>query len=373
MKIIMATGIFPPQIGGPALYCGKLANHFSETGSDVRVLTYGKVFLKPARYSISWVSRIWPYGLRQFIYFMRLLMIVRKCDVIFAFDTLGAGLPAVLAGRLSGRKVVMRIGGDFLWEKYSESGRPPVSLREFYAAKGYENYPVLFRLVKFVLRSADPVIFTTEFQRDIFVRNYGLDAGRTTVLGNIHEKESDEVFSPSGEKKVVLWAGRFLKLKNLPFLLNVFRRLSAEDPRLVLKMAGEGPESGNLKAEARNMDLGGKVFFPGALNEDSLSEEIKKSYMCVLPSLSEISPNFALKCLSFNKPVVITQETGIKREFPGLMYADPKNEESFYLAMLRLLDENSYDNYQRHIAGIRISGDWEGLSREYLKILERNI
>ena len=128
-----------------------------------------------------------------------------------------------------------------------------------------------------------------------------------------------------------------------------------------------------LKAEARNMDLGGKVFFPGALNEDSLSEEIKKSYMCVLPSLSEISPNFALKCLSFNKPVVITQETGIKREFPGLMYADPKNEESFYLAMLRLLDENSYDNYQRHIAEIRISGDWEGLSREYLKILERNI
>ena len=52
------------------------------------------------------------------------------------------------------------------------------------------------------------------------------------------------------------------------------------------------------------------------------------------------------------------------------MYADPKNEDSFFLATLRLLDENSYDNYLKSISGIRYHKTWKDLSGEYLKLLE---
>ncbi len=371
MKIILATGIFPPDIGGPALYCQKLAEQFSGSGNDVLVFTYGKNFLKPDNYRIFGVSRLWPYGLRQAIYFFKLLLHIRNSDAILAFDSFGAGLPAVLAGRLFGKKIIIRLGGDFIWEKSAESGACRATMAEFYRRKLHKNYPILFRLIRFVLRNSSAIIFTTEFQRDIFVPAYDLDAGRTAVIGNAFERESDRIYNSVENPKVILWAGRFIKLKNLEFLLNVFKRLVSHDKNLVLKLIGDGPERQNLESRIKNLELGDKVMFVKALNEDSLAVEIKKSYFCVLPSLSEISPNFALKCLSLNKPIVITQETGIKKEFPGLMYADPKNEESFYQAMLRLLDKNSYDNYQKSISDIRYRKTWQDLAEEYLNILKK--
>ncbi len=369
-KIILATGIFPPDIGGPALYCQKLAEYFFSGGAEVLVFTYGKRFSGSDKYRIFGISRLWPYGLRQAVYFLKLAARAGKSDAILAFDSLGAGLPAVLSGKLFGNKVVIRMGGDFIWEKSAESGACRATMAEFYRRELHTDYPVLFRLIKFVLKNSDSIIFTTEFQRDIFTRYYGLDAGRIAVIGNVFEKEPGKIQAIPIDPKTILWAGRFIKLKNLEFLLRVFKRLADHDDNLVLKLIGDGPEFERLKVKSRKSKVEDNVRFVGSLSEDSLAEEIKKSYFCVLPSLNEISPNFALKCLSLNKPIVITQETGIKKEFPGLMYADPKNEESFYQAMLRLLDENSYDNYQKFIYDIHYRKTWQDLAEEYLEQLE---
>src|SRR3989344_6467595 len=98
MKILMATGIFPPDIGGPALYSQKLAEEYSRKGIAVTAVVYGKKFLSPPEYRVVGVSRRWPAGLRQFIYFLKVLIQAKNSDAIMAFDSLGAGLPAVIAG-----------------------------------------------------------------------------------------------------------------------------------------------------------------------------------------------------------------------------------------------------------------------------------
>ena len=41
MKIVLATGIYPPDIGGPATYVSCLASEFSRLGMEVIVVTYG--------------------------------------------------------------------------------------------------------------------------------------------------------------------------------------------------------------------------------------------------------------------------------------------------------------------------------------------
>ena len=40
MKILIVTGIFEPEIGGPAEYTPKLAAGLFERGHEVKVLTY---------------------------------------------------------------------------------------------------------------------------------------------------------------------------------------------------------------------------------------------------------------------------------------------------------------------------------------------
>ena len=76
-----------------------------------------------------------------------------------------------------------------------------------------------------------------------------------------------------------------------------------------------------------------------------------------------------MEYLSLNKPVIITQETGIKDQFPGLLYADPKQEESFIAAAFRLLDKKEYDNYQKLISEIKYHKTWKNLADEYLRLI----
>jgi len=69
MKILIATGIFPPDIGGPALYSQKLAEEFSSRGLVVSVITYGKNFFKnnlnaySPRYPLVISAHSWPKSL----------------------------------------------------------------------------------------------------------------------------------------------------------------------------------------------------------------------------------------------------------------------------------------------------------------------
>ena len=55
MKILIATGIYPPDIGGPATYSKLLKEELSKRGLKVDILTYG-----PAG-----ISRKIPKGLRH--------------------------------------------------------------------------------------------------------------------------------------------------------------------------------------------------------------------------------------------------------------------------------------------------------------------
>ena len=359
MKILIATPIFPPEIGGPALYSQKLAEEFLSRGLEVGVITYGK----------SGVFRWWPSGVRQLIYFFKLFRQAKNSDAIFAFDSLGAGLPAVLAGKILRKKVVIRLGGDFLWEKFVETGKEMVTLSEFYEQKKYKEFPLLHRLIIFTLRNSI-VAFTTEFQKNLFVEHYNLDPQRTLVISNTFDKKKGETIDYRDNSRIILWAGRFLKLKNLDFLLKVFKRLLAYDKNLILEMAGEGPELEKLKVESRKLKVNNKVLFLGNLDQSEISEKIRESYFCILPSLSEVSPNFALRCLSLSKPIILTEETGIKEQFPGLFYADPQKEDSFFAAALRLLDANTYDNYQKFISDIRYQKTWKNLAEEYLQLLK---
>jgi hypothetical protein len=42
MKIVLATGIYPPDIGGPATYVRELAESLTSKGNKVVIVTYGR-------------------------------------------------------------------------------------------------------------------------------------------------------------------------------------------------------------------------------------------------------------------------------------------------------------------------------------------
>ena len=68
-RILILTGVFPPDIGGPATQLDALIKELIKNGYQVRVLTFGSSDNVVYPYSVKRVSNHWPGFLKSFVYF----------------------------------------------------------------------------------------------------------------------------------------------------------------------------------------------------------------------------------------------------------------------------------------------------------------
>jgi glycosyltransferase involved in cell wall biosynthesis len=356
MKICIFSGIFYPEIGGPATYAVNLVKGLKEKGHEVKVITYsqGKDKDFPTQ-----VTRISKSSLKIISYinaFFQLLKLSKDSDIVYSFAVTTLAIPQFLASKLLRKKLIIRLGGDFLWERAVEAGRTNKSLKTYYyqEAKTLSEKLVLF-ILKTVLRGADMIIFSTEFQREIYLKYYNLNKIKTTVIENPFLEHGYY-----GQEMVVanqiLYAGRLLKLKNLDNLIKI---ISDIDSSVSLKIIGQGPEKKNLELRIKNLGLEDRAFIENPISHKELMKEIQKSYLCILPSLTEISPNFILECIKLKKPVLVTKETGIFETFKKhLIFIDPQDNTDIREKLLFLLKPENYNNYLDKIGQISTDYTW---------------
>ena len=104
IKLVIATGIYPPSIGGPATYSKLLYDKFPSMGIDVSVETFDSV-------------RMYPRVISHIIYFVRLLNTAIGKDIILAQDTVSVGLPALCVSKILRKPFFVRVPGDYAWEQ----------------------------------------------------------------------------------------------------------------------------------------------------------------------------------------------------------------------------------------------------------------
>src|SRR3990167_5872357 len=166
MKVILATGIYPPAIGGPATYVAALARELDSKDIDVQGVSYGKASADP---KVTMVSLTGGSLLRWFRYAGALKKAAQGADAVIAFSSVSVGVPLILA-QLKHPKKILRLGGDFFWERYTDRGGS-FSLREWYASGGFvTRYSLL--VTRFILRSFDHIVFSTEYQKKIYEEFY---------------------------------------------------------------------------------------------------------------------------------------------------------------------------------------------------------
>ena len=130
MKIVLATGIYPPDIGGPATYVKNLADELVKIGHEVGVVTYSeKLIVNSEKCSVMGIKKGFPI-IRWFQYAKTLKKIAKDADIVYAFSSISCGIPVKLA-RLKKPKKILRLGGDFFWERYTAVGGKR-SLRVYY-------------------------------------------------------------------------------------------------------------------------------------------------------------------------------------------------------------------------------------------------
>lgn len=252
MRILIATGIYPPDIGGPATYANYMAEEFSKRGHTVNILTYAdEVNLKSEilnskqisnhKFQIVRVSRKLGSGIRHLVYFRRVVRLSRKADVILLTDTISAGFPVWAASIVTRKPYVLKIGGDWVWEQAFQRWGVTDFLDEF-LQKRYSAKIEFFRLLQSrVARKSRAVLAPSNYLKTVAVA-WGMPPGKIyTIYNNIHalkvlpsREEARMALGLNLQAPVLLSLGRRVPWKGIAMLRGILPNIQKKFPGVIL-------------------------------------------------------------------------------------------------------------------------------------------
>ena len=256
------------------------------------------------------------------------------------------------------RKVPCIFTFHTLWEDYIQNYAP--ILREKISKKIGRD------IVKFYLKTANHILAPTP-QTAQTVRKYGIDTPVELLPTGIPdsmfkvdtgavEKMREEVFSrfpQLKDRKILLFAGRVAKEKNLPFLLPVLKRVnqlletsaSASDGAskgAALLVAGDGNFMQELKDLVEQQQLAQDVFYLGYVERDDLASLYHLADVFTFPSKTETQGLVTVEAMAAGLPVVAIGEMGtldvMQGDNGGFMV--PEDVEIFSQKVYQLLSDD---------------------------------
>jgi glycosyltransferase involved in cell wall biosynthesis len=288
VNVLIVSGIWPPDVGGPASHAPDVAEFLRGRGHRVEVVTTADSPPPPTPYSVRWVSRHLPRGLLH----ARAAALVRgraaRADVVYTTGMFGRSAAGALAARTP---YVVKLTSDPAFERGRRRRLPP----------GW----VLRRARDVELRRAAHVVCPSVWLRDLAV-SWGVPAQRVTVLPN-PAPPTDGVASRAAPRSGLAFAGRLTEQKSLGVALEALSRV--EDVALVV--AGDGPERAALERRARELGLGARVRFVGPKPREDVLALFAGADATILSSSWENFPHTVVESLAVGTPVLATRTGGV--------------------------------------------------------------
>lgn len=335
MRLLIVTGIFPPDAGGPATYVPQIAAALAERGHRVTVLTLSDgADHEDARHMFRVVRM--PRRQLRLIRLLRTIFAMLKLgwesDLLFIN---GLAMEATLANVLLRKPMVQKIVGDLAWEWSTNKGWVRDGFEEFQQNRYSTKIEVLKKLRAWWTRQADRVIVPSRYLAH-WVARWGVPAGRIVVIYNAVESFRDTRPSavPLSTSLKIATVGRLVPWKHVDGLIEALTQV--EDAGLVI--VGDGPERASLESLAQRLNLDGGVFFAGYRSKSDTFALMAGCDLFVLNSTYEGLPHVVLEAMSVGLPVIATAVGGtpevVRHGETGLLIQS--NLESLVEAIQRL-------------------------------------
>ncbi len=372
MKLLIATGIYPPEIGGPAGYVKGVATELAGQGHEVAVVTYGDSPELNSKYQIVGVPRTSYVVHRYWKYFLEVYKLAKKSDVVYAQGPVSEGLPAALASIFARKPLILKVVGDYAWEQYQQYGtnyesapitngltddRAKYEIRPSSRAQveGNTKYELLDEFVthrhkgkiwlmeaveRWVASRAKQIIVPSKYLKTV-VEKWGIRSEKIKVIYNsispLPEVDSREELRDKhglGNRKLILTAVRAVPWKGGDFLCDVLKELPED---FVLAVAGDGPSLELWKKHAEELGVSDRVAWLGKLNRKDLTEFYRASDIFVLPTGYEGFPHVVVEAASMGLSCIVSNKGGnpeIAELFPGLVtVAEYQNKQAWVEAV----------------------------------------
>jgi len=119
MKVLIVSGIWPPDVGGPASHAPEVAGWLRERGHLVEVVVTADAPPAQDDYPVHWVSRALPPGVRHAAALRAILKNARQADVIYSTGMFGR---SSLGAFLARTPVVLKLTADPAFERARRRG-----------------------------------------------------------------------------------------------------------------------------------------------------------------------------------------------------------------------------------------------------------
>jgi glycosyltransferase involved in cell wall biosynthesis len=309
VKVVVVSGIWPPDVGGPASHAPALADALVEAGHAVEVVTTADRAPAPRPYPVRWVGRDRPAPLRHVAVVQEIRRAARGADRVYATTMVRR---SALGAALARRPLLVKLVADEAYERERRAGRFAGTLDQFQAERGGLRVRFLRATRTAAVRRALRVLVPSAYLRAVAL-GWGLDPQRVTVVPNpapgvpLRPTRDDARAALGVEGFALGVAGRLTAQKALGGTLGAVARI----PGVELLVRGDGPERPALEHRAAELGVADRVRFLGTGTRDDVIELFRAVDVALVTSAWENLPHTLLEALAAGTPVIATDVGGI--------------------------------------------------------------
>jgi len=301
VRVLVVSGIWPPDVGGPASHAPEVADFLLARGHRVEVVTTADSAPAARPYPVRFVARSVPVGLRHLRAAALISRRAKENDVVYATGMLGRTTAACLVAR---RPFVAKLTQDPAFERALRRGHYSGSLEDFQHRRVGLAAGLLRQARDFELRRAAHVICPSGFLARL-TAGWGVPAARVSVLPN--PTPPLPALPDWRPGSTLAFAGRLTAPKDLGVALDALAACEG----VTLRLAGDGDERAALEARAAGLGLGDRVEFLGALGRDEVLALFRRADAAILSSAWENFPHTVVEALAVGTPVIATAVGGV--------------------------------------------------------------
>lgn len=362
MKILIVTGIFPPDIGGPASYVPQIAtalverNHevvlvtlsdrldHDDSGYPFRVIRLPRLLWKPWR----WWRTVWT-----------LIHLAHHADVLFVN---GLAIEATLANLALQKPMVQKVVGDLAWERATGWRWTKDNFEDFQRKRYDLRIEFLKVLRTWWIRRAKKVIVPSRYLAR-WVARLGVPAEKIVVIYNAVKIPNDirptEV--PLQTPIKVVTVGRLIALKRVDRIMKAVARLDG----VGLVIIGDGPERASLEKLSQELGVAKRVYFAGQKSREETLSLMAGCDLFILNSTHEGLPHVVVEAMSIGLPVIATDVGGtsevVEHRKNGILI--PPDDENALRDALQELIHNPELRRELALQGQKVIQERFGLER----------
>lgn len=295
VKILITTGIYPPDIGGPATFTEAFTRWLESHGHIWRVIT----LWDRKKFEANLTNLFFPRSRIRILRFISVSRSVFK-QLTNSDFLLATGLheEAAVALRFKKKKSIARIVGDPVWERATNSNRTDLSLVDFQNSKLDLKSKLQRKLLVWSLNQYS-TIMCPSIELCELVENWGVIRPLRFIPNGI------KILEPEHTLKIydLIVVSRLVKWKNVDQVLEV-----GKDLNLKILIIGDGPEMQSLQKISESLSI--RVDFLGEISQTEVRKWMQKSRIFVQISSYEGLSFSLLQAMEAGVPCVISDIPG---------------------------------------------------------------